>query len=166
MSYTSEEIASMLHTALKSFKGIWHNTRLVFKRRQIYTVNLVNHRGEVVASSYEQYEEPLEIEVLCDGDLYRAMSDPSITMKEFFDKIKDKVATHLFDISLTQTITSLEWDVVDNRANISIYFDDSIDGQTNIDADVIDAILAVIDTKYGCWNEVLERMNNTRWRIF
>ena len=95
--------------------------------------------------------------------MYRAMSDPSLTMREFFDKIKDDVAAELFDMSLTQTIYNVEWSVVgEDKANIAIWFNDSQDGQTNIDAEAIDAILSIIESKYGHWKAVIDNMCQTR----
>lgn len=158
---SDRQIQSMILEAAHVFDRRWYHSRLVFKRNQKYTVNLINHLGEVIETSHT-YDKDIEMEILCDGDIYRAMSDPSLTMREFFDKIKDNVAAELFDISLTQTICDVSWNINGDRANVVIWFNDSPDGQTNIDAEVIDAILSIIESKYGHWQAVIDNMCSTR----
>ena len=154
-------IQSMILEAAHILDRRWYHSRLVFKRNQKYTVNLRDHLGNIIETSHT-YDKDIEVEVLCDGDIYRAMSDPSLTMREFFDKIKDNVAAELFDMSMTQSIYNVEWSIVGYKVNISIWFNDSPDGQTNIDAEVIDAILSIIESKYGHWQEVIDNMRSAR----
>lgn len=161
MPYTSCEIAGLIRDAAYVARGRLQNTRLAFKYKAVYDINLIDHLGNVIETSHS-YPEELETEILCDGDLYRAMSDPSTTMEEWFSEIKDRTASKLFDMSMTQSIYNVEWSVVGDKANISIWFNDSMDGQTNIDADVIDAILNIIDLKKDWWRMLLNRMNCTR----
>lgn len=139
----------------------WYHSRLVFKKPETYTVNLIDHLGNIIETSHSCNQD-IDMEILCDGDIYRAMSDPSLTMREFFDKIKDKVAAQLFDISLTQTICDVSWNINGDKANIIIWFNDSPDGQTNIDHHVVEAILSIIESKYGHWKAVIDNMCQTR----
>lgn len=162
MPYESDEIARLIREATIAARGRLQNTRLTFKQPQTYTVNLINHLGEIIETS-TNYDHDLEVEVLCDGDMYRAMSDPSMTMAEWFSELKDRTAARLFDMSMTQSIVNVEWSVFgEDKANISIWFNDSQDGQTNIDADVVEAILDIIDLKKEYWRMVLSRMDRTR----
>lgn len=158
---TSDEIARLIRDATNVARGRLQNTRLTFMRKVTYDINLINHLGEVIETSHT-CDNDIETEILCDGDIYRAMSDPSLTMREFFDKIKDKVAAQLFDISLTQTICDVSWDMNGDRVNVVIWFNDSLDGQTNIDHQVVQAILDIIESKYGHWHELLSNMRSTR----
>jgi len=157
MAYTSEDIANLIRVATHITRGRLQNTRLTFRKPTTYAINLVNHLGEVIETSHT-YKNDIDIEILCDGDLYRAMSNPRTTMAEWFNNIKDKTAAELFDMSMTQTITSVEWNMFDDRMNISIWFNDSIDNQTNIDAEVIEAILNIIDLKKEWWRMTLNRV--------
>lgn len=161
----SQTTAKMIRDSAHILRDRPQHTRLVFKRPQTYTINLVNHLGEIIKTNHT-YNKGLEFEVLGDGDLYRAMSDPRMTMREFFDQLKDKVAAHLFDISLTQTIVNVEWYVNGNTAGVTIWFNDSVDGQTNIDASVVEAILSIVESKYGHWQAVIDNICSTRQRIF
>ena len=158
-------IHDKLLEAAHVFDRGWFHTRLVFKKPQTYTINLVNHLGEVIETSHT-YNQDLEFEVLSDGDLYMAMSDPRKTMREFFDQLKDKVAAHLFDISMTQTIANVEWYVNGDMAGVTIWFKDSPDGGTNIDAEVVEAILSIVERKYGHWQAVIDNIRSTRELIF
>ena len=158
----SQTTARLIREATHITRGRLQNTRLVFKRPQIYAVNLVDHLGNVIETSHTYYDHDLEVEVLCDGDIYSAMSDSSMTMAEWFSELKDITASRLFDLSMTQSVVNVEWSVVGDKANISICFNDSMDGQTNIDAEVIDAILNIIDLKKAYWRELLSRMDSTR----
>lgn len=158
----SQTTARLIREATHITRGRLQNTRLTFKRPQIYAVNLINHLGEVIETSHTYYDHDLEVEVLCDGDMYSAMSDSSMTMAEWFSELKDTTASRLFDLSMTQSIYNVEWSIVGDKANISIWFSDSVDGQTNIDAEVIDAILNIIDLKKEYWRMLLSRMDSTR----
>lgn len=162
----SQTIAKMIRDATIAARGRLQNTRLTFKQPQTYTVNLINHLGEIIETSHNYYDHDLEVEVLCDGDMYRAMSDPSMTMAEWFSELKDSTAARLFDLSMTQSIYNVEWSAVGDRANISIWFNDSQDGQTNIDADVVEAILDIIELKKEWWRMTLSRMDKTRTEVF
>ena len=147
---SDRRIHDKLLEAAHVFDHRWFHSRLVFKKPQTYTINLVNHLGAVIETDHT-YDKDLEIEVLGDGDIYRAMSDPSMTMRDFFDHLKDKVAAHLFDMSLTQAIVNVEWYINGDTAGVTVWFNDSQDGQTNIDAQVVEAILSIIESKYGYW---------------
>ena len=161
----SQTTAKLIRGAAHIMRGRLQHTRLVFKKPQTYTINLVNHLGEVIETSHT-YSKDLEFEVLSDGDLYMAMSDPSKTMREFFDQLKDKVAARLFDISLTQTIVNVEWYVNGDMAGVTIWFNDSPDGTTNIDAQVVEAILSIVESKYGHWQAVIDNIRSTRDLMF
>lgn len=158
----SQTITKMISDATIAARGRLQNTRLTFKQPQTYTVNLINHLGEIIETSHNHYDHDLEVEVLCDGDMYRAMSDPSMTMAEWFSELKDRTAARLFDMSMTQFIVNVEWSIVGDKANISIWFNDSMDGQTNIDADVVEAILDIIELKKVYWKEIIDNMNKTK----
>lgn len=162
MPYESDEIARLIRDATNVARGRLQNTRLTFKRPQTYAVNLINHLGEIIETSHTYCDHDIEVEVLCDGDMYRAMSDPSMTMAEWFSELKDSTAAQLFDMSMTQSIYNVEWSVFGDKVDISIWFNDSQDGQTNIDAEVIDAILNIIDLKKEWWRMLLSRMDKTR----
>lgn len=162
----SQTITKMIRDATIAARGRLQNTRLVFKRPQTYTVNLINHLGEIIETS-TNYGHDLEVEVLCDGDIYSAMSDSSMTMAEWFSELKDITASRLFDMSMTQSIYNVEWSVFgEDKANIFIWFNDSQDGQTNIDADVVEAILDIIELKKEWWRMILNRMDKTRTEVF
>jgi len=161
MAYTSEDIAKLIRGATHIARGRIQNTRLTFRKPTAYAINLVNHMGEIIHTSHT-YKNDIDIEILCDGDLFRAMSNPRTTMAEWFNDVKDKTAAELFDMSMTQSIYTVEWSVVGDKANISIWFNDSMDGQTNIDAEVIEAILDIIDLKREWWRILLNRMDRTR----
>ena len=158
---TSDEIARLIRDATNVARGRLQNTRLTFMRKVTYDINLINHLGEVIETSHT-YSHDLEIEVLCDEDMYRAMNTTDKTMAEWFSELKDSTAARLFDLSMTQSIYNVEWSAVGDKANISIWFNDSMDGQTNIDAEVIDAILNIIELKKEWWRMLLNRMDRTR----
>lgn len=158
----SQTTARLIREAAHITNGRIQNTRLVFKRPQVYAVNLIDHLGNVIETSHTYCDHDLEVEVLCDGDIYSAMSDSSMTMAEWFSELKDSTASRLFDLSMTQSIRNVEWSVVGDKANISIWFNDSVDGQTNIDHQVVQAILDIIDLKREWWRMLLSRMSSTR----
>ena len=163
--YTSEDIARLIRGASNVTRGRLPKTRLVFKQQVRYDINLINHRGEVIETSHT-YNQELETVILYDGDMYKAMYEPSKTMEDWFNELKDITAAKLFDMSMTKSIYNVEWSIVGEKANISIWFSDSMDGQTNIDAEVIDAILNIIDLKKEWWRMILNRMDRTRTEVF
>ena len=158
----SQTIAKMIRDATIVTRGRIQNTGLTFKRPQTYSVQLVDHLGNVIETGHTYYDHDLAVEVLCDGDMYRAMNDTDKTMAEWFSELKDSTAAQLFDMSMTQSIYNVEWSVFRDKADISIWFNDSMDGQTNIDADVVEAILDIIDLKKEWWRTLLSRMDKTR----
>ena len=162
---SDRRIHDKLLEAAHVFDHRWFHSRLVFKKPQTYTINLVNHLGEVIETDHT-YDKDLEIEVLCDGDMYRAMNTTDKTMAEWFSELKDSTAARLFDMSMTQSIYNVEWSIVGDKANISIWFSDSVDGQTNIDHQVVQAILDIIDLKREWWGMLLNRMDRTRTEVF
>jgi len=158
----SQTIARLIRDATYVARGRLQNTRLTFKRPQTYSVQLVDHLGNVIETGHTYYDHDLEVDVLCDGDMYRAMNDTDKTMAEWFSELKDSTAAQLFDMSMTQSVVNVEWSVFGDKADISIWFNDSMDGQTNIDADVVEAILDIIDLKKEYWRMLLNNMDMTR----
>lgn len=162
----SETITRNLVEAANIFNERWQHARLIFRREVVYRVDIIDHLGKIVDSGVDTRKAHCDIEILGDGVMYMAMSDPSKTMDMWFSEIKDSIASDLFDMSLTQTICNVEWSIVGDKANIIIYFADSQDGQTNIDAEAIDAILSIVESKYGHWHEVVDSIHSTRELTF
>lgn len=154
----SETITRNLVEAANIFNNRWQHARLIFRREEVYRVNLINHLGEIIDSGVDTRKAHCDIEIMCDGDIYQAMINPQKTMREYFDETKEKIAGMLFDMSLTQTVVNVEWSVVGDRAGVTVYFGESMDGQTNITAEVIEAVLDLLETKYDRWNDVIDNM--------
>ena len=133
----SKTITRNLVEAAHIFNERWKHARLIFRREEVYRVNLINHLGEIIDSGVDTRKAHCDLEIMCDGDIYQALNNPRKTMREYFDETKEKIAGMLFDMSMTQAVQSVEWSVVGDSAGVTVYFGESSDGQTNIDANFI-----------------------------
>lgn len=159
-----KELLNILHSS-----PVTSDTRLFFCKRADYIVNLVNHLGEIISTHHEWGGEKIVAEVLSDGDIYQAMCNPRISMRTFFDDKKNEIAGRLFDLSLTHSIEKIEWNTstqfemryTEPQTSFEITFIET--AQTNITADVIEAILQLIEGKYGYWERVLHNCARKEW---
>ena len=132
---------------------------LTLKRPVQYTFNRLNHLGEVV-DTIRDFNYEISIELLSRWDVPQMMTtDPYKTIDKFFDEVKDKAATVLFDLSLTHSALDVSWNRTDKDSDIVIWLNESHDHQTNIDADFIDLVLDIIERKRQWWRILLNRMN-------
>lgn len=127
----------------------WHKLSLTIRNPVVYTVNLVNHLGEVIGTSHHNLLKDLDINLLTSWDVPQMMTtDPYKTIDKFFDEVREKAASTLFDLSLTHTIDKVSCNGDDH---ISIWIDESKDGDTNIDYSVVKEVLYIIEQKRVYW---------------
>lgn len=65
-------------------------------------------------------------------------------------KAKDDASIVLFHLSMRYNLVGIDWE--DQEHGTAFYFEESEDGQTNIDADIVQAIM-----------DVIERLNDIDW---
>ena len=128
----------------------WHKLSLTIRNPVVYTVNLVNHLGEVIGTSHHNLTKDLDIDLLTRWDVPQMMmtTNPYKTIDKFYDEVREKAASTLFDLSLTHTINQVTCNGDDH---ISIWIDESRDGDTNIDYSVVKEVLYIIEQKHLDW---------------
>lgn len=134
----------------------WNKLNLTLRRTVDFRINLVNYLGALVGSTHT-IQKDLDINLLTDWDVPQMMmtTDPYKTIDKFYDELREKAASTLFDLSLTHTITQVTCNGYDH---ISLWIDESKDGDTNIDYSVVKEVLHIIDQKHHSrkaviWNE-------------
>ena len=127
----------------------YHKLTLTLRRTVDYTINLVNYLFEVVGTSHKLHKD-LNINLLTSWDVPQMMmtTNPYKTIDKFYDEAREKAASTLFDLSLTHTIDKVSCNGDDH---ISIWIDESKDGDTNIDYSVVKEVLYIIEQKRVYW---------------
>ena len=72
------------------------------------------------------------------------------TIRPAVAKAKDDASIVLFHLSMRYNLVGIDWE--DQEHGTAFYFEESEDGQTNIDADIVQAIM-----------DVIERLNDIDW---
>ena len=155
-----QDIIPKLHVAARSVE--YRQLTLTLRRPVEYTVQLINHLGEIIETGRD-FKDEIFIDLLSRWDVQTAITtNPMKTVDQFFDEAKDRAAKVLFDLSLTHSAIEVSWSSSGYDSDIVIWIDESPDHQTNLDADFIDIVLEIIDRKRQWWKGLMYRMSSTR----